>query len=139
MQVLTACGCCPVAGRVFAVEMALYTIAETVSGFWGGFMFDGLRLSTQGSSFVMAIVGTAVTVRAWVASVRQMLAALYESHTVLWSHLAAQQLDRHDSDDEEGDWVLRVASCSARCWHARRKHVACARLCKKSLADHPML
>ena len=53
----------PHAGRVFAVEMALYTIAETVSGFWGGFMFDGLRLSTQGSSGVMAVVATAVTVR----------------------------------------------------------------------------
>ena len=51
------------AGRVFAVEMALYTVAETVSGFWGGFMFDGLRLSTQGSSGVMAVVATAVTVR----------------------------------------------------------------------------
>jgi len=55
---LSAC-----AGRVFAVEMALYTIAETVSGFWGGFMFDGLRLSTQGSSGVMAVIATAVTVR----------------------------------------------------------------------------
>jgi hypothetical protein len=48
---------------VFAVEMAFYTVAETVSGFWGGFMFDGLHLSTQGAAGVMAVVGAAVTVR----------------------------------------------------------------------------
>ena len=44
------------------MEMAFYTVAETVSGFWGGFMFDGLHLSTQGAAGVMAVVGAAVTV-----------------------------------------------------------------------------
>ena len=51
------------AGRVFAVEMAFYTVAETVSGLGGGAMFDGLHLSTQGVSGVMAVVAAVVTVR----------------------------------------------------------------------------
>lgn len=51
------------AGRVFAVEMAFYTVAETVSGLWGGFMFDSLAMSTQGASGVMAAVAAVITVR----------------------------------------------------------------------------
>ena len=43
--------------------MALYTAAETVSGLWGGFMFDSLGLSTQGAAAAMSIIAAAVTVR----------------------------------------------------------------------------
>ena len=67
---LSACSVCvrnilkgAASGRVFAVEMAFYTVAETVSGLGGGAMFDGLHLSTQGVSAVMAVVAAVVTVR----------------------------------------------------------------------------
>ncbi len=53
----------PGAGRVFALEMAAYVVAQTGSSLWGGYMFDDLRLSPRGVSLLMIAPSAVVTVR----------------------------------------------------------------------------
>jgi len=47
-------------GRVFAIEMGLYTIAEGASGMFGGVAYDHLDFNTFTISFIMCMTGTVV-------------------------------------------------------------------------------
>lgn len=49
-----------------AVEMALYTVAESASSFLTGAAFDWLHLSVHGLCLVLSII-SAITLAGWVA------------------------------------------------------------------------
>lgn len=51
------------AGRVFALEMAFYVAAESISGLGGGLMFDRLLMTTRDVSAVMFAVSACSAVR----------------------------------------------------------------------------
>lgn len=50
------------AGRIFALEMAFYVTAESISGVGGGLMFDRLHLTTLQVSGVMFVISMISTV-----------------------------------------------------------------------------
>ena len=51
------------AGRVFALEMAFYVAAESISGLGGGLMFDRLLMSTRAVAAVMFAVSACSAAR----------------------------------------------------------------------------
>ncbi len=47
-------------GRVFAFDMAVYTLAAALSTMWAGFAFDNLGLSAREVAFVSGVVAVSV-------------------------------------------------------------------------------